>query len=170
MTYFSPSVYTDISAKPVSFSNAPQSTNINLSVNGQIPFASITAQIGTAPTLSSGNIVLPVGYWYYLESACQVYVPTGSVTKDHWVDIQWHDGSSYVGSIGRTSGYNLIDNGTIGRDEKAFVLVDATSASVTLSLQIVAYGSTGLGQINYTSGHYIYAGLGRAIIIGLEAP
>jgi len=159
-----------ITSVPKGFSTATQQNNVSISVGTSVPFVTSVAQIGTAPSLSSGALILSAGSVWYLEGVVQAYVPVGSVTEDSWVDIQWHDGTSYVGSIGRSSGYGLVDGGTIGRDEKAFALIDTTGGAVTVSLKVVAYGSGGIGQVNYAAGHYIYAGLGRAVMIELEAP
>jgi hypothetical protein len=159
-----------ITSVPKSFSTATQQNDVSLSVGVSVPFVTSVAQIGTAPSLTSGSLVLAAGSFWYLEGVVQAYVPTDTVNENHWVDIQWHDGTSYVGSIGRSSGYARIDGGTIGRDEKAFALIDTTGGAVTVSLRVIAYGPSGMGQVNDTATQYVYSGLGRAVMIELEAP
>jgi hypothetical protein len=159
-----------ITSVPKSFSTATQQNDVSLSVGASVPFVTPVAQIGTAPSLSSGSLILSAGSVWYLEGVVQASVPVGDTSKNSWVDVQWHDGTSYVGSIGRSSAYYRVDGGTTGRDEKAFALIDTTGGAVTVSLKVLAYGTGGLGQINDLIAHYVYAGLGRAVMIELEAP
>lgn len=156
-------------ASPKSINFVTFSTNVSATTGASISASSISATLGEALTLSGGSIVLPSGYWYYIEGAVQAQVPAGDTSVSDFVDVQWHDGSVYVGSIGRTCPYDAADAGTIARDEKALVLIDATSASVSVTLRVVGVGGL-VTVVNSTGTHYQYAGGSRAMIIQLEAP
>lgn len=113
--------------------------------------------------------MLPVGYWYYIEGTTQAQVPSGTTSVSDYVDVQWHDGTNYIGSIGRTVCFDRADAGTVARDEKALALIDATSAPVTVTFKMVT--ASGLVTvINSTGTHQEYAGRSRAMIIQMDAP
>lgn len=156
-------------ASPQSVSLVTFANNVSAVSGAIVSAASITAPLGTALSLSSGAIVLPAGYWYYLEGTAQAQVPSGTLSVGDYVDMQWHDGTAYVGSVGRTSTFARVDGGTQARDEKALALIDATASSVTVTFRIL----TAAGQVttvNATGTHQEYAGRTRAMIIQLEAP
>lgn len=169
MTYQTQSSLTSVQAaiaSPASINFVTFSHNVSATIGTTISAASISATLGSALTLSSGSVVLPSGYWYYIEAAVQAQVPVGDTSVSDFLDIQWHDGASYVGSIGRTCPYDRADAATAARDEKALALIDATSASVSVALRVVGVGGL-VTVVNSTGTHYQYAGGSRAMIIQL---
>lgn len=163
------SVKTAAIASPKSINFATFSANVSATIANPVPVASISATLGSALPLSSGSIVLPSGYWYYIEASVQAQVPVGNTSVSDFVDIQWHDGAAYIGSIGRTCPYDSADAAIAARDEKALALIDATSASVSVTLRVVGKGGL-VTTVNSTGTHSQYAGYSRAMIIQLEAP
>jgi hypothetical protein len=156
-------------ASPKSINFVTFSHNVSATLGASISASSTSATLGASLTLSGGSVVLPSGYWYYIEGAVQAQVPAGNTSVSDFVDVQWYNGSAYVGSIGRTCPYDAADAGTIARDEKALALIDATSAPVSVTLRVVGVGGL-VTVVNSTGTHYQYAGYSRAMIIQLEAP
>lgn len=163
-----------IIAPPVGACLCAQPTNITLSTGLIIKHISATSWVGSlASSLTfnaSGSITLPSGYYYYLESTVAGYYSASSATANAHINTQWYlsSSSTAIGSEGRTSRqiYQSADYKTTTADEKAIVLVDATSSAVEVELKVNSFFD--FNSANSTSTQYQYAGYGRALIIQLD--
>jgi len=125
-------------------------------------FGSLAASL----SFSSGVITLPTGYFYYVEGSTQSYAT--SLNSNTYCEYKWHNGTGYIGSHGRVVQQRNPDLQLTGRDEKAFILVDATSGAVSVSLRITSVNQVWASGLNSTTAQYIYAGMGRATIWRLD--
>lgn len=93
------------------------------SAGDAIPWASrvLEPEGWTLPTITDGVVDLPVGNKYEIWTKFRFSI--------HGVDVQYYDGSSYVGSyeIGRNSGRSYID---------MWHQVDATSSAQTIEARL----------------------------------
>lgn len=162
-----------IIAPPVGACLCAQPTNITLSTGLIIKHISAASWVGSlASSLTfnaSGSITLPSGYYYYLESTVAGYY-SGSATANAHINTQWYlsSSSTAIGSEGRT-GRQILQSGdykTTTADEKAIVLVDATSSAVEVELKVNSF--LNFDYANSTASQYQYAGYGRALIIQLD--
>lgn len=159
-------------ASPRGMCLATQTLNQTPSTGGVISFSGTIAMKGTLHndiSFSSGSIVLPSGYWYYLDASTEFHlVTTYNVTA--YAKTQWYNGSTAIGTEG-LNGMQFAgkDAALFTGDEKCIVLVDATAGSVTVSLKTNSF-SVFTGINNTTEGQHVYAGQGRALIMQLEAP
>lgn len=143
--------------------------NTSSTVGSDIQFNAAVDFFGSLTTslsFSSGVITLPSGYYYFLEGSTQTYAQfLNSLTH---CEYQWHDGTGFIGSHGRVVQQQIPDIQLTGRDEKAFILVDATAGAVSVSLRITSVDRIFASGVNSTSTQYIYAGMGRATIWRLD--
>ena len=172
MTYQAPTSSTTL-ATPISITfaypvavSAPTSATI-------LSWASVQNAYGTSGiSVSSGALVLPAGYWYYIEGTAS----TQSTTFDanHYLSYKWRNDTlgAYVGSLGRVA-YNATSSGALPHsyDERAVTMFYAgVQTSITLRCQT----NSGCAWANYQNSagepQIIYAGFGRALIIKLSGP
>lgn len=160
----------DLYAKPLGLAICGLATttagnDVKININ------SVSHKIGSFLTLSNGGLVLPSGFFYYLEGATQFYMSTYPPTSATYVRTQWRTSSGYVGSIGEARPQNVDppDTALTAGDEKALVLIDATQASVTVWLYCKEASNVGsLNDISHST--YVYTGLGRATVLQLSPP
>lgn len=121
-----------------------------------------------SPTISSNQISLPGGYYYYLESSVQAYQTStfllrGYLTYKHYDETN----STDIGVTSTTfQGGSGPDYETFARDSVARALIDCTTSGIDVSVKISA--SLNCQRINYNYDQYQYAGLGRTVIWQLE--
>lgn len=139
-----------------------------ISVNSDIPFASVQHVKGSFVTISSGRIVLPSGGIYYLEGTSQAMI-SGSGATSNFLKYQWHDGTNYLGNEARVGFYYYTGQVLETGDEKCIALIDTTAGSVSLTLRVTDIGGS-VYKANGTDAHHVYAGYGRALVMKLEAP
>ena len=132
-------------------------------LNAQVKFGS------WSPSIASGVITLPSGYWYFLEGTVQFY-PLNDF-YNHTLESQWYDNtnSQYLGQ--KTFIAPQIteqDDQPTSRADTARALIDCTSNDIDVKCQIIATNET--TNINY-DGHnqYIYGSFGRCVIWRLNA-
>lgn len=148
-----------------------ESTTQTITVGNKVQIGTIHNWFGSfSPSISSDAITLPSGYWYYMETGIQTYV-IGSFTSSIDTSFQHYNetSSSYVGTKATNFGvygYSA-DLELFTRDASARALIDCTSSSVEISIKITA--NDGYNRINYNSGHYVNAGIGRSIIWQLNS-
>lgn len=143
--------------------------NTASAVGSDVQFNAAADFIGSLASLlsfSSGVITLPSGYYYFLEGSTQAY--DTSFSSSMYCQYQWHDGSSGQGSHGRVVHPPAADGQLTGRDEKAFLFIDATAGAVSVSLRVTGKTSVDSSGLNSTAAQSVYAGKGRAIIWRLD--
>jgi len=164
-----PSHLGQILMNPSALAVCTPANNTSSAVGADIQFNTASDFFGSLAaslSFSSGVITLPTGYYYFIEGSTQTYAQyLNSLTH---CEYQWHDGTGYVGSHGRVVQQRIPDLQLTGRDEKAFVLVDASAGAVSVSLRITSVNKIYSTGINSTSSQYIYAGMGRATIWRLD--
>lgn len=161
-------------SQPVGACLVSQQTDISITAGTQIPHTSASQWIGSTHsniTISSGQITLPSGYYYYLEGTIQTYFTTGTDTSGNAATVfAWYDVSTGlpVGSRGR-NGRQLSgsDTSLTAADEKAIYLCDATAGAVTLEIRVIS--TTIFDYANSLDSQYLYAGLGRTILVQLAS-
>ena len=144
------------------------STTQTLTVGNRVQVGTVHTWYGSfSPTISTNQITLPIGYYYYVESMIQVY-QTGSFSGLSYVSYQHYDetNSSNIGLPATVYEGDYEDDTTFSRDACARALIDATSAAVAISLKISAEVGN-FDYINYSSGQNT-SGLGRTVIWQLE--
>lgn len=170
MTY-QPEIKINTYADVVGFAFAKFTTNVTAGSDVKIPTNSILYKKGSGfASVSSGNITLSAGYWYYLEGATQFELVSQQNAPGAQCVTSWKTSSGYIGSQGRSGPQTTITSDgelSVG-DEKALALIDATAGSVTVWFHCIS--QTLMARFNTTSAEYIYTGIGRATIIQLEAP
>ena len=148
-----------------------QGTSQALTVGNKVQLGTATVKYGSwTPTISNDVITLPSGYFYFIESSAQFYYESGgSHNTNLWTTQQHYDetNSQYVGVSGTCFTSQGEDIQTFSRDERAKLFVDCTNSSIDISLKITANQTH--NYVNYTSGHYLYTGLGRTIIWRLNS-
>lgn len=171
MTY-QKSISRTLYANPRGVCLATQSLNQTPSVGMTIAFAGSIAMKGTLHndiSFSSGSIVLPSGYWYYVDASTEFHCVT-TYDPTAYAKTQWYQGGSAIGTEGVNGmQYAAKDAALFSADEKCLALIDATGGSVTLTLKLNSF-SIFTGINSTTESQYVYAGQGRAIIMQLEAP
>lgn len=146
----------------------------------KVPLGSPTVWYGSwTPSISNDVITLPSGYFYFIETAVQVYYalqetntsvyPTGS----QFYEIQVYDetNSQYIGNMGKAVYWDLgrkVDN---NRDNAAFALIDCSSSGINVSMKVKSNNSSAndkkIWGLNYQDPTG-YAGQGRTIIWRLD--
>lgn len=150
----------------------PQSTDVLLSGVTKIGHGTPVQWLGnlySQITISSNQITLPSGYWYYLEATVQGYFTGSDPSQTAYMRYAWHDstGTTQLGSEGRLGRqYSGQDTSLTTADEKSIALIDATSSSVTVELKLLAYNV--FDYANYTTSQSIYSNLGRTLIMRLD--
>ena len=163
----------EVFSQPVGACLISQQTNVSLSAGAQIPHTSASQWIGSTHsdiTISSGQITLPSGYYYYLEGTIQTYFTGSDNLQQAYTVFSWYDVSSglAVGSKGRNGrDFSGSDSSLTAADEKAIYLCDATAGAVTLEMKVVSNNI--FNVINSTASQYIYAGLGRTVLVQLAS-
>jgi hypothetical protein len=161
----------DLYAKPLGLAICTFITNTTAGNDVKINIGNVSHKIGSFLTISNGGLVLPSGFFYYLEGATQFYMSTYPPTSATYVRAQWRTASSYIGSVGEARPQNIDppDTALTAGDEKALALIDATQGSVTVWLYCKE--ASNVGNLNSTA-HitYVYTGLGRATVLQLSPP
>lgn len=150
----------------------PHGTNVLLSTATNMPHGTPVQWKGNLYsniTISSNQITLPAGYFYYLEASAQGYYTGSDPGSTGYLRYAWYDntGTTQLGSEGRVGRqYNGQDIALVTADEKSIALIDATSASVTVELKITAYNI--FDYANYPTSQGIYSNMGRTLIMQLD--
>ncbi len=169
MTYLSQEVF----SQPVGACLISQQTNVSPSAGAQIPHTSATQWLGSTHsniTISSGQITLPSGYYYYLEGTIQTYFTGADNLQQAYTIFSWYDvGTGFpVGSKGRNGrDFTGSDTSLTAADEKAIYLCDATAGAVTLEMKVVSNNI--FNVINSLASQYLFAGLGRTVLVQLAS-
>jgi hypothetical protein len=154
---------------------ATQALNQTPSVGAVIAFNGLTQIEGSLyndVSLSSGSLVLPIGYWYYVDASVEFHL-VGTLPANYqqaYAKTSLYEGTQRVS----TQGHNAMqqsgkDSALFSADEKSLALIDATASAVTLTMKLDdVYLFNAIN--NTTDAQYVYAGQGRALIIQLEAP
>lgn len=138
-----------------------------------LSWSSVTNVYGTSGiTLSSGALVLPAGYWYYLEGTSQAI--SGTFDSNDFLSYKWRNdtAATYSGSLGRVA-FNATSSDALlhSYDERAVTLIYA-STQTTFSLRCQT--NSGCSWANYQNPagepQIVAAGFGRALIIKLSGP
>jgi len=164
-----PSHIGQVLMNPSALAVCTPANNTSSAVGADVQFNAASdffGSLASALSFSSGVITLPSGYFYFIEGSTQTYAT--SLNSNTYCEYQWHDGTGYIGSHGRVVQQRNPGLQLTGRDEKAFILVDATSGAVSVSLRITSVNqvySTGLNNLTL---QYVYAGMGRATIWRLD--
>ena len=137
-------------------------TGTNYLTSGKIGLQAATTWFGSwTPSITSDVITLPSGYFYFIESAQQVYYGSGG--DKSYMDVQVYDETNlqYIGQLGRAAYHDYGNDEANTRDRCAFALIDCSTSSVDISIRILT--NSGLISMNYTdtTGR---AGYGRSII------
>jgi hypothetical protein len=143
--------------------------NTSSAVGADVMFSSANDFIGTLSSLlsfSGGAFTLPSGYYYWLEGSTQTYSTT--LNANTHLEVQWHDGTSGIGTHGRIVQPPYTDQQLSGRDEKALALIDATGGAVSVTLRVTSMTNVIALGLNSTASHSAYAGMGRATIWRLD--
>lgn len=154
---------------PSAISVCTPANNTSSAVGADIQFNAASdffGSLASSLSFSSGVITLPTNYYYFIEGSTQTYA--SSLNANTFCQYRWHDGTSFIGSHGRVVQQRLPDLQLTGRDEKAFILIDATSGAVSVSLRVTGVGNVYASGLNSTSAQYVYAGMGRATIWRLD--
>lgn len=110
-----------------------------VSLNNPVPLNTKTDLIGSAAStisLSSNEITLPSGYWWYVKGSPQVH------TNDGWISYKWTD-TDTVTKYGRKGFLSMQERAwAFGGDELAICLLDCTTASKTIYLNVEGFTST----------------------------
>lgn len=128
--------------------------------NDPIPLNSIadlTGSTASTITISNNAITLPSGYWWYIKGSTQCYSDQG------WIRYAWRDTTSNT-QYGR-SGFLTVQKTAwlFGGDELATCLLDCTSSSKTIELNIE--GSSLSSDINDSdAAHNYLSGRTRVLI------
>ena len=141
----------------------------------KVPLGSPTTWYGSwTPSISNDVITLPSGYFYFIETAVQVYYAyTDTVHGSQYYEIQVYDesNSQYIGNLGKAVYWDLgrkVDN---NRDNAAFALIDCSSSGINVSVKVKSNNATATDKkiwgLNY-SDPTGYAGQGRTIIWRLD--
>ncbi len=131
-----------------------------VATNNPIPLNSITDLVGSTAssiTISGNAITLPSGYWWYVKGSPQCYSDQG------WIRYAWRDSTSNA-QYGR-SGFLTVQKTAwlFGGDELATCLVDCTSSSVSMKLNIEGFTlSSDINDSNTT--HNYLSGRTRVLI------
>lgn len=143
--------------------------NTSSAVGSDVQFNAAADFIGSLASLlsfSSGVITLPAGYWYFLEGSTQAY--DTNFSSSMFCQYRWHVGASGQGTHGRVVHPPAADGQLSGRDEKAFLFIDATAGAVSVSLRVTGKTSVDTNGLNSTASQSNLAGMGRAIIWRLD--
>jgi hypothetical protein len=132
----------------VAYSTATDST---VATNSPVPLDSVDDLVGTAAsgiTISGNAITLPTGYWWFVKGSPQCYCDAG------WIRYAWRDASS-SSQYGR-SGFLTTQKTAhlFGGDELATCLLDCTSSSVSIKLNIEGFSAS--SNINHSSTTHNY--------------
>lgn len=125
-------------ARPLEWATATVTTP-TIAVNAVIPIISLTAH--SHISVSSGQLVVAQGYWGALIAG--LYLEPITASNAVTLDFQWYDNgaAAYIGCRGKLVA-NTTTNSAYLRIPTAMALVDARSASKTLSLRIAAHSGT----------------------------
>lgn len=141
------------------------STSQTPSVGGRVNIGTIHNWYGNfSPIISNDIFILPVGYYYYLETNVQSYI-LGTISNNMTISFQHYDetNSTNIGTIASNYGAygNSASNFLHNRDECAKALINCTSSSMNVSIKIIS--NNGYDRINYANDQQ-YSGLGRTVI------
>ena len=131
-----------------------------VSTNNLIPLTDVDNLVGdiaSTITISSNEITLPSGYWWFVKGSPQAYIDSSI----GWIRYAWKDTTSNA-QYGR-SGFLTIQEGAnlFGGEELACCLLDCTAASKTIKLNIE--GSSSVLRLNDT-GASGYSGQTRVLL------
>jgi len=172
MTYQAPTSSTTL-ATPLSITFAFPVAVSAPSTGTILSWSSVQNAYGTSGiSVSSGALVLPAGYWYYIEGTAS----TQSATFDSndYLSYKWRNDTTatYIGSLGRVA-YNATSSAALPHsyDERAVTMLYAgVQTSITMRCQT----NSGCAWANYQNAggepQIVYAGFGRALVIKLDGP
>jgi hypothetical protein len=163
----------EVSSQPVGACLISQQTGVSISAGTQIPHTSASQWLGSTHsniTISSGQITLPSGYYYYLEGTIQTYFTGSDPSQLAEAYFSWYDVGTglAVGSQGRNGrDFAGSDASLTAADEKAIYLCDATAGAVTLEMKVIS--TSIFDEANSLATQYVYAGLGRTVLVQLAS-
>lgn len=147
------------------------STTQGITTGNRIEIGTVHNWYGSfSPSISTNQITLPSGYYYYIESMINAYI-SATYSMSSYVSYQHYNetGSANIGLPATLFAGYYEDSVTLSRDACARALIDCTSAAMTISLKVT--GNTGnFDKINYSApaSDQDYAGFGRTVIWQLE--
>lgn len=158
-------------SKPVGMAVCNSQEVIGPTTNTILSFSTSFQSWSGTPGISidSGGIRLTAGSWYLLEGTAQGLSAT--FDSNDYLMYRWYDqtAAAYIGARGRVA-FNATSSDALlhSYDERAVVLYYAT-ADVTLTLRCLV--NSGCTRANTTAdAQYVYAGLGRALVVRLDGP
>lgn len=119
--------------------------------------------------ISAGSMTLPGGYWYYLEGSSQAI--SGTFDTNDQLQYRWYNNNTatYFGARGRVAfNWTSSDQLLSSYDERAVALIYAATDTAVSLRCVLNSGITGTNNISEPQ--YIYAALGRALVIKLDGP
>lgn len=144
-------------------------TSQSITVGNRVQVGNINNWYGSfSPTISTNQITLPSGYYYYVESMVNAYM-TSSHEISSYLSFQHYDetGAANIGTLATIFATYNEDNQLFSRDGCARALIDCTGASKDISLKISAVTGN-FDRLNYTGTGQDYSGFGRTVIWQLE--
>ena len=141
----------------------------SITIGNRVQVGNINNWYGSfSPTISSNQITLPIGYYYYIESMVNAYM-TSSHQISSYLSFQHYDetGTASIGTLATIFATYNEDNQLFSRDGCARALIDCTGASKDISLKISAVTGN-FDRLNYTGTAQDYSGFGRTVIWQLE--
>lgn len=172
MTYQSPASSSTFAA-PEAIDFAFPSAITAPSTGTELIWASVLGVHGTSGVnVVSGQLVLPAGYWYYLEGTAQALSST--FDSNDYLSYRWYNNTtaSPIGAQGRVA-FNTTSSDALlhSYDERAVAMIYA-GVDTTISLRCLV--NSGVTRANYQNTglepQIIYAGNGRGLIIKLDGP
>jgi hypothetical protein len=143
------------------------------STNTELSWASRLGVFGTSGiVITSNRLVLPAGYWYYLEGTAQALSST--YDSNDYLSYRWynHTTAAYAGAQGRVA-FNATSSDALlhSYDERAVCMLYA-AVDTTVSLRCLVNSGCTWANYQNTGGEpqVIYAGNGRGLIIKLDGP
>ena len=114
-------------------------TNDSVSVGGKVPINTLSDMIGSAAStlsVSSNEITLPSGYWWFVKGSPQVYTANG------YISYQWYDTDNTT-AYGRRGFMSMQERAWLeGGEELSTCLLDCTSAAKTIFLKVLSQQDT----------------------------
>ena len=159
-------------AQPVALTVIEHSTSTTQSITSgnRVQIGTIHNWYGAfSPTISSNQITLVSGYYYYIESMINVYMASG-FSAGSYCSFQHYDETSSADAGTPATVFQAAeeDNQLYSQDSCARWLVDCTGAAKDISLKI-GTNTGSFSRINYTGGNQPYSGYGRTVIWQLES-
>jgi hypothetical protein len=171
MTYLPETNEVIAGVSAVAFAKAELNTTSS-SVGSTIKFGAVDhAQGATFLTLSSGSLVLPVGFWYYIEATAQMDINQATTFSTQNIKTQLKESGVAVSNEAMVVMYRKSDEILESRDEKCIALINATASAKTIDFILTGVNGSTVGVNDTTrTSNWQYAGFGRALVMQLEAP